>query len=83
MAPRESLGDPMLVVYPDESNLDEDPFACLALNDDGSFDGLISNSARIERLEVAEGESPVIVATSRERPDQRGLGLFEFTLRAE
>jgi hypothetical protein len=83
VAPRESVADPMLVVYPEERNLDDDPFACLAVNDDGSFDGLTSNSARIDRLEVAEGETPVIVATSRERPDQRGVGLFELTLRAE
>jgi hypothetical protein len=83
MPPRESVADPMLVVYPDERYLSEDPFACVAINDDGSFDGLTSNSARIDEVAVTAGESLAIIATSHERPDQRGVGLFVLTLHAE
>jgi len=80
--PRQAVADTMLVVYPELGALTDDPFACLAIDDDGEFDGLISNSARIEALDVAAFDTPVIIATSHERPDQRGLGLFSLTLRA-
>ncbi len=79
---RDAVADPMLVVYSELSDLRDDPFACLAINDDGEIDGTTGNSSRIEALELPAGQQAVIVATSRERPDQHGLGSFELALRA-
>jgi hypothetical protein len=80
--PREAVADPMLVVYEREEQLELDPFGCLATNDDGTFTQGSANSARIEALPFAAGDSAVVIATSYERPDQRGVGAYELTLRA-
>lgn len=83
MPPPDAVADPMLAVYPDEEQAHDDPFACLAANDDGVFDGLLSNSARIEGLIVPAGERVVVLATSFEPPEQHGVGPYSIELRAE
>ncbi|MDH5672576.1 MAG: hypothetical protein OEZ06_10535 [Myxococcales bacterium] len=83
MPPRATVADPMLVVYADEQNAFDSPFDCLAVNDDGLFDGFAANSARIADLSLEPGKTVVVLATSYESPDQRGIGLFALSLSAE
>ena len=79
----ETVADPMLAVYGDEASLHDDPFDCLAVNDEGMFDGVPSNSARIEGLFLPAGMGAVVIATSFEPPEQHGVGLFQLEVRAE
>jgi hypothetical protein len=78
----DAIADPMLVVYGEEAELRSDPFDCLAINDDGSFEEGLASSSRIEGLEVASGSSVTIVATSYESPAEHGVGAYRLVLRA-
>jgi hypothetical protein len=79
----ETVADPLLVAYADEGALQDDPFDCLAANDDGTFDGFVSNSARIESLALPAGMRLVVVASSMEAPEQHGIGRFAIELSAQ
>lgn len=79
---QDAVADPVLVVYDDTSALISDPFSCLAVSDDATFDGVVVNSSRIDNLVIDVGERVAIVATSYERPDQHGVGPYRLELRA-
>jgi hypothetical protein len=77
---RDAVADPMLVVYASEDLVHDDPFDCLAANDDGVFGGLVASSARVSDLVLEPGQPATVIATSYERPEQRGLGPFTLVL---
>jgi hypothetical protein len=79
---RDVVADPMLAIYRDEARAFDDPFDCLAVNDDGVFDGVPSNSARVEGLVVPAGMRATVLATSFEPPEQHGVGLYSLELHA-
>lgn len=82
LARPDAIADPVLVAYPDDDALVSDPFACLAVSDDGMFGGGVADSSRIESLVIGAGERVAIVATSYARPDQHGIGTYRLELSA-